>query len=315
MEKKNRAVFGILIMVFFFFIVLMIFATYTLKIFSGEGGSSSFSTLNKKGKPTVAVVEINGVIMESKKTVELIHKAYEDKDTKAILMRVNSPGGAVGPTQEIYEEIRRIDDLYKTSEGKEGKPVYASFGSIAASGGYYVGAATRKIFSNAGTITGSIGVIMQFLDLSKLYELAKVKQETIKSGRFKDFGQPTRGMTEEEIDMLNTTVKGVHEQFMVDIQKTRKGKIKKELFDLAQGQIFSGEEAFKLGLVDEIAGMWSAGRKIHEELKLEGDFEFKFIKEKKKTNIWSLVEDLEGIFGKVKSLLNQAESPALMYRN
>tara|TARA_R110002072_G_scaffold1989_2_gene16291 strand:- start:16005 stop:16949 length:945 start_codon:yes stop_codon:yes gene_type:complete len=313
-EKKNRAVFGILIMVFFFFIVLMIFATYTLKIFSGEEGSSTFGAMKKDGA-TVAVVELNGVIMESKKTVELIHKAYEDKQTKAILIRINSPGGAVGPTQEIYEEIRRIDQMYVDTEGKEGKPVYSSFGSIAASGGYYIGASTRKIFSNAGTITGSIGVIMQFMDLSKLYELARVKQETIKSGRFKDFGQPTRGMTQEEIDMLNSTVEGVHKQFMDDIKKTRKGKIKKDLFELAQGQIFSGEEALNLGLVDELAGMWSAGRKIHEELKLEGEFGFKFIKEKKKSNFWAVVEDFEGVLGKVKTFLNQAETPALMYRN
>ena len=86
--------------------------------------------------------------MASKDLIELVHRAEKDKETKAIILRINSPGGAVGPTQEVYEEIRRIDSKYKTTEGKEGKPVYASFGSVAASGGYYLGAATRRIYTN-----------------------------------------------------------------------------------------------------------------------------------------------------------------------
>lgn len=313
MEKKNRAIVGILLMIFIFFVILMIFATYTLKMFQGDG-QVSFSANSKAGN-SVAVVEVNGVIMEAKPVIELLHRAYEDKETKAIVLRVNSPGGAVGPTQEIYEEIRRIDDLYTSTEGKEGKPVYGSFGSIAASGGYYVGAATRKLYANAGTITGSIGVIMQFLDLSQLFDLAKVKQENIKSGRYKDFGQPNRSMTEEEKALLEKTISGVHKQFVNDVLKMRKEKIKTDIWELAQGQIFSGEEAKSLGLVDELAGLYEAGRRIHEELKLEGKFGLKFIKPKKKTNFFELVDNLEGIADKVNMFGKQNSNPFMLLYN
>jgi|TARA_Y100000780_G_C13696127_1_gene423424 protease-4 len=289
--KNNKAVLGILLVVFLSFVLLMIFASYTIKNLSGKGEGINFSDL-KEGK-SIAVVEVNGVIMESKKIIELLERAYEDKETKAIIMRINSPGGAVAPTQEIYEEMRRIDQEYEDSEGEKGKPIYASFGSVAASGGYYLGAGARRIYSNAGTITGSIGVIMQNLDLSKLYEWAMVKQVNIKAGRYKDMGQPNRGLTQEERDILNNMISGVHNQFIRDIERTRKGKIKGDLRELAQGQIFSGEQARDLGLVDEVASLWQAGRKIHEELKIEKEFGLKYIEKKKKKGLWAIMDNID----------------------
>src|SRR5690606_11778859 len=162
---------------------------------------------------------------------------------KAILMRIESPGGAVGPTQEIYEEIRRIDSAYdpKVKGEQKGKPVYASIGSIAASGGYYISAATRKIFANAGSLTGSIGVIMQFVDASELIEWAKVRPEIIKAGRYKDFGGPNRALTVQERELLEKTLSSVHEQFRKDILAIRQDRIQGDLNELSQGQIFSGE--------------------------------------------------------------------------
>ena len=322
--KNNKAVLGILLVVFLSFVLLMIFASYTIKNLTGKGEGIDFS--GSKESKSIAVVEVNGVIMESKKIIELLESAAEDKETKAVIMRINSPGGAVAPTQEIYEEMRRIDSLYDESEGKEGKPIYASFGSVAASGGYYLGAGARKIYSNAGTITGSIGVIMQNLDLSKLYEWAMVKQVNIKAGRYKDMGQPNRGLTEEERDILDSMISGVHMQFITDIERTRKDKIKGDLKELAQGQIFSGEQAQKLGLVDEVASLWQAGRKIHEELKIEKDFGFKYIEKKKKKGFWAVMDNLDqastslGLLSKfigkmTGKLENQAEnSPILMYQ-
>ena len=293
----------------------MIFATYTMKMFQSneDGGGLSLN----KGKSSIAVVEVNGVIMESKKTIELLEKAHEDKTTKAIIMRVNSPGGAVGPTEEIYEEIRRIDELYTSSEGKEGKPIYASFGSVAASGGYYIGAATRRIYTNAGTMTGSIGVIMHFLNNSKLMEWAKLKPYNIKSGRYKDIGNGGRDMTDEERDMLEGMVAGVHDQFRKDILRTREKKIKGDLVELSQGQIFSGRQAVEFGLADKIASLWEAGREIHEELKLEGKFGLKFIKKKKKPKIFELVDNLDEAITDVRSMIGankvDREAPVLMY--
>ncbi len=322
--KHNKAVLGILLVVFLSFVLLMIFASYTIKNLSGKGEGLSFS--GGVEPKSIAVVEVNGVIMESKKIIELLEKAVEDKETKAIIMRINSPGGAVAPTQEIYEEMRRIDTMYEESEGAEGKPVYASFGSVAASGGYYLGAGARKIYSNAGTITGSIGVIMQNLDLSKLYEWAMVKQVNITAGRYKDMGQPNRGLTQEERDILNNMITGVHGQFIRDIERTRKGKIKGDLKELAQGQIFSGEQAKDLGLVDEVASLWQAGRKIHEELKIEKEFGLKYIEKKKKKGFWAIMDNIDEastnfsliskFLGKLSgNLENQAENaPVLMYK-
>ena len=312
MKTKNRAVVGILLMVFLFFIIMMVFATFTMKIFNDE--SKAFDIKNQKGQ--IAVIEVNGAIMDAKKTVELLHKAEDDKTVKAIIMRINSPGGAVGPTQEIYEEMRRIDEGWNPKdEESKGKPIYASFGAIAASGGYYLGAGARRIYASAGTLTGSIGVIMNFTDLSKLYEFAKVKPRPMKAGRYKDIGSPYRDMTNEESGIMQKMISGVHKQFMRDIEATRKNKLTKDIVELAQGQIFSGEEAKELGLVDEIAGLWKAGRLIHKELGLEGEFALKYIKKKKKSNFWDLVDNLDQVAANLKLKTMVTSMPLLIFGN
>lgn len=307
-QRKNKAVLGILVVVFLAFVMLMIFASYTMKNLKSD--DSTFSMGGESEKASIAVVEVNNVIMVAKPLIELLIQAEEDKSTKAIILRINSPGGAVGPTQEIYEEIRRIDDLYTTSEGKEGKPIYASFGSIAASGGYYLGAATRRIYSNPGTITGSIGVIMQFMDLSRLYDWAMVKQVNIKAGRYKDVGQPNRSMTEEEKGLLDNVISGVRVQFVNDILRTRKDRIKGNLDELAQGQIFSGAQALEYGLIDKLGSLWQAGREIHEELKLEGDFGLKFIKKEKKKGLWALVDNIDEAVTSINLLVKKMNPEA-----
>ncbi|MGB0453905.1 MAG: signal peptide peptidase SppA [Bacteriovoracaceae bacterium] len=304
MKENKRAVYGILMLIFIFFVMIMVFAAFTINAFKDEG---DLIASKNKGKAQIGVVELNEVIYDSKKIIELLKKAEEDDSLKAIILRINSPGGAVGPTQEIYEEIRRIDgpfNLKDKSDDRKGKPIYASFGSVAASGGYYLGAATRRIYTNAGTITGSIGVIMQFMDLHKLFEFAMVNPTTIKAGRYKDIGQPNRPMTDEERSLLNTTVADVHEQFIEDILKLRKDKIKGDIRELAQGQIYSGKQALDHGLVDEIAGLEGAGRAIFKELKLEGDFKLKRIEKKKKVRFYDLLEDMEGLMQMMKSMFS-----------
>lgn len=305
-KSRNRAVFGVLFLVLLFFIVLMVFASYTIRAFKSESSGLS----DHKGQ--VAVIKVEGVIMDSKDTVELLHKAEKADEVRAIIVRINSPGGAVGPTQEIYQEIRRIDGAYqkslehdeKNSENEEHlnfpvgtkpKPIYASFGALAASGGYYIGSATRKIFANPGTMTGSIGVIMQFVDMSKLYEFVKVNPQTIKSGRYKDIGQPTRALTREENELMSQMLDGVREQFKNDILVTRKGRLKKDLEELAQGQIFTGELAHQYGLVDELGGLWYAGRSVYKELGLEGEFGLRFIEKKQKLSLWDIAESLDSM--------------------
>lgn len=284
MPTKNRAIFGILILVFFFFLILIGFSIYTVNAFknSEEGG------LNLLGASEIAVVEINGIILDSKVTVDKLKMAMDSKNIKAIILRIDSPGGAVGPSQEIYEEVMKID-----KDKDNGKPIYASLGTIAASGGYYIASATRKIFSNAGTLTGSIGVIMQFVDVSKLLEWAKITSNTLKAGKYKDIGQPSRPITLEEKKLIEKMLEGVHKQFVNDVLANRKDKIKGDIWELAQGQIFSGEEAKNSGLVDEIAGLYEASRRIQKELGLKGDPNLRYIKKKKNMSFMDFFENLD----------------------
>jgi protease IV len=286
-KSDKKALLGVLILVLIFFVLLMIFAAFTMRVFNES--ASSGNEIPSSG--SIGVVEVSGVIMESKTTVELLHRAEKDKRIKAIVLRINSPGGAVGPTQEIYDEIRRIDSQYEP--GKKGKPVYASFGTVAASGGYYIGAAAREIYAPAGALTGSIGVIMQFFDMSELFHLAKVEQVTIKAGRYKDIGHPNRKMTKEEKDLMNKVISGVHQQFIDDILSQRKKKLKKDINELAQGQIFSGMDAQKLGLVDKLGSLWKLGRDIHKELKLKGELNLHYVIKKKRLSVWDMLENID----------------------
>jgi protease-4 len=231
--------------------------------------------------------------------------AENSKDIKAIILRIDSPGGAVAPTQEIYEEVRRID---------EKKPIFASFGTVAASGGYYIGAATRKIWANAGTLTGSIGVIMQMADLSELFKWAKYKPEVIKAGRYKDIGSPNRSMTSEERMVLTDLLAGTHKQFMDDISAVRKDRLKKDISELAQGQIFHGSEAKELGLVDEVGSLWQAGRSIHKEMKLKGEFGLRFLKPtKKKFSLSDFLQQTEDTISFLKGKIETKSIPAYKF--
>lgn len=281
----------------------MIFASYTMKsIRDGEKFGLDNSGL---GKDAIGVIEVNGVIMESKDTIELLHRAEREKSIKAIIVRINSPGGAVGPSQEIYQEMLRIDNEHQESKGEEGKPVYASFGTVAASGGYYIASAAREIYSNPGTLTGSIGVIMKFLNLSKLYEWAKVKTTNITAGKYKDIGDPSKDMTPEEKDILERVIGGVHQQFIDHIMEKRKDKIKGDINEIAQGQIFSGQQALEYGLVDHLGGLWEAGRKIHTDLGLEGKMNLKFIKKKKPSGIWKILDDMEEVSSNILGIVSK----------
>ena len=302
-SKNTKALFGIFAMVFVFFVILVVFAYFTMNAFN-----ETSLVQKKSNKAHIGVITIDGVIMDSKDTIEMLQLAEEDKQLQAIILRIDSPGGAVGPTQEIYEEIQRIDKK---------KPIYASFGSIAASGGYYIGAATRKIWASPGTLTGSIGVIMEFMDLSKLYEFAKVSPQTVKAGRYKDAGNPARALTPEEKDMMDQLIAGVHKQFVNDIMKRRANKIKGDINELAQGQIFSGESAMASGLVDSMGSLWTAGRQIHTDLKLKDEFALKFLEKKKKMGFLDLMGSLEESVSNLNfnSLTEMANTkPRLMFK-
>ncbi len=303
MKVKSKGLISIIVVVVMFFILFMVMGIYAINSLRSGDSDDGFSG-GGSSKSYISVVDVKGVILESREVIKLLLKAEKDEKSKAIIMRIESPGGAVGPTQEIYEEIRRIDKK---------KPVYASFGSIAASGGYYIGAATRKIFASPGSLTGSIGVIMQFMDLSKLYEWAMVKPTTVKGGRFKDLGNPARGLTEEEKIVMNELIDGVHHQFRMDILRVRAKKIKGDITLHTQGQIFSGSAAKKIGLVDELAGLWQAGRLIHKELELKGEFKLKFMKRKKSFSFGKILDNLDESVSQVKQQMILNQVPMLLF--
>ncbi len=304
-RERSKGIVGIFILVTVLFFIFIVFAFYTVSQLK-DSTSMGQSLLDNSKNAAIAVIPIEKEIMESKKIVEMLLAAEKEKQIKAIILRIDSPGGAVAPTQEIYEEVRRIDQF---------KPIYASFGTVAASGGYYIGAAARKIWANAGTLTGSIGVIMQMADLSELYKWAKYKPETIKAGRYKDIGNPARAMTDEERMFLSELLAGTHKQFMTDIAAVRKDRLKKDITELAQGQIFHGFEAKELGLVDEIGSLWQAGRAIHDELKLEGEFGLRYLKPaKKKFSLSDFMQETEDAVSFIKSKLETQTAPAYIFK-
>jgi protease-4 len=207
------------------------------------------------GNGAVGVIELTGVIMDSKKILKKLERFEDDDDIKAVVMRLDSPGGAVAPSQEIYQAVKN----YK-------KPIISSMGSVAASGAYYVASGTQKIFANPGTITGSIGVIMEFANLSKLYEWAKVQRYSIKTGKFKDAGAEYRDMTAEEKALLQGMVDDVLVQFKTAVSTGRKLTMD-QVTAIADGRIFSGNQGKKAKLVDELGTLNDA---INEAGKMAG---------------------------------------------
>ncbi|MGC8927205.1 MAG: signal peptide peptidase SppA [Myxococcota bacterium] len=211
--------------------------------------------------PRIGIIEVRGIIEDSKTFLRQLKKFATDSDIKGILIRVDSPGGTVGPTQEIYSEIRKVSKK---------KKVYVSIGNVAASGGYYIASAGEKIFANPGSITGSIGVIMQTVNVEKLVRLMKIDVETIKSGKYKDMGTPFKEMTDEEREMLSGVTKDIHNQFIEDIARARRLSIEK-VREIADGRIMTGLSARNYGLVDEIGSIEDATETLWNDLKLSGE--------------------------------------------
>ncbi len=198
---------------------------------------------------SVGVIEMNGIILDSKKTLAKLEKLEDNDQVKAVVLRLNSPGGSVAPSQEIYEAVKK----YK-------KPLVVSMGSIAASGAYYIACGAKKVFANPGSMTGSIGVIMEFANLEKLYDWAKIERFAIKTGKFKDSGAEYRKMTSEERALLQTMVDDILLQFKQAVATGRKLTLN-QVTAIADGRIFSGNQAKQAHLVDELGSLNDA---IHE---------------------------------------------------
>ena len=242
----------------------------------------SFTPVDK-----VAVLPVTGLIADSESTIEQLKKFAKDDSVKAIVLRINSPGGGVGPSQEIHEEVKKL-------KGK--KVVVASMGALAASGGYYIACASQKIYANPGTITGSIGVIMQFVNVKDLIEKIGLKGMVVKSGAFKDIGSPLREMNPQERELLQGVIDNVHSQFIVAVAEGRKME-RESVAKIADGRIFSGEQAKSLGLVDALGNLEDAVTEAGKLAKIEGEPRVISPPKKKLSILELLKEEAKSIIG------------------
>ncbi len=255
--------------------LLVFFFTVLFFIGRPSGGKPGRFAFGDK----IAVVDVKGVITQSSGVIEEIDQYLADEGVKAIILRVDSPGGGVGPSQEIYREIMRIRSSSK-------KKVVTSMGSVAASGGYYVACASDLIVANPGTITGSIGVIMQFSNLEELLKKIGLKGVVIKSGEHKDIGSPFREMTPDERRLMQEVLDNVHQQFIQAVAEGRKLD-RSKVAQIADGRILTGEQAKNLGLVDELGNLQDT---IDITAKLVGIVgKPNVVYPKKKLSIWELL--------------------------
>jgi protease-4 len=245
--EKRFSLFGktvlvlILLVGILFFLMVASIAGMVGRIGDGIEGTTS--------GPHLVMLKVEGPIYNSEPLLEILQRLREDKECKGVLLRVESPGGAVGSSQEIFQSLKALR--------AQGIPLAVSFGNIAASGGYYISLAGEKIFANPGTLTGSIGVIFQFPEVEKLLEKAGVSLQTVKSGALKDVGNPARKATPEEIQYLQHVIDDTYAQFLADVSAAR-GISEDTLKTLADGRVFTGRQAYAAGLVDTLGGLDAA---------------------------------------------------------
>jgi len=223
--------------------MILFFVLFLASVLSGGKASPALSGI---GADKVALVKVEGLLTSSEHIVEELNDYAEDASIKAIVIRVDSPGGGVVVSQEIYNAVKNAK--------KEGKKVVISMGSVAASGGYYISAAADRILASPGTLTGSIGVKMEFANVEKLLEKIGVKGMVVKAGEYKDIGSPFRTMTDQEKRLLQGVIDDVHSQFIEAIAQGRKIPMA-DVKAIADGRIFTGRQALGLKLVDELGDL------------------------------------------------------------
>jgi len=239
-----------------------------------------FPDLDLSTEDRIALIRVEGVILDSQTTVGELKRFSENPSVKAIVLRIDSPGGGVVPSQEIHDAVKR-------ARTKNNKAVIASMGSVAASGGYYIAAATDRIVANPGTLTGSIGVIMETANVEGLLQKIGVEGVVIKSGKYKDVGSPLRKMSEEERGLLQAVMDDVHKQFIEAVAEGRDIELT-DAQALADGRIFTGRQAKEAKLVDELGDLEDAIQLAADVAGIEG--EPKVVEPRRRFSIRELLE-------------------------
>lgn len=241
--RKHPVVVGLILLVALGAVVY--FMSYRAGLQSSRAGSNAFSLTDKIG-----VVPVEGVITDSIEIAENLEEFGNDRSIVAVVVRIDSPGGGVAASQEIYDAIVAL---------KKKKKVVASMGSIAASGGLMIACAADKIVANPGTITGSISAVMQFANLEELMKKIGVKSSVVKSGPYKDIGSPMREMTPEEKIIIQELIDDIYNQFIDVIVRDRKLP-RQQVIAIGDGRVFSGRKAKEYGLVDQLGDLAAAAK-------------------------------------------------------
>jgi protease-4 len=267
-----------------------------------SGSSERTETVTVGSGDKVAVVDLKGVIASSDEVVRQMKKYRNNSSVRAIVLHIDSPGGGVVASQEMYEEVRAVRD--------GGKPVIVSMGSLAASGGYYVAVGGSYLVANRGTLTGSVGVISEFLQLKDALDKLGIGVKTIKAGKLKDAGSPMRAMNDDDQKYFQALMDDVHRQFIDVVARERKMDVEK-VRELADGRVFTGEQALQLGLVDTLGTFEDAVRIAAVKVGIKG--EPAIVKERKR-QMW-----YESIFGDAGETLKDLKQelidrPVLSYR-
>ncbi len=280
-SRTGKAVLFIILLVVFF-----VAAAAALSILSDNGEESSgWENLMAYGNK-IGVIKLEGTILSSDEIIKDLRKFKKKSSVKAIVIRINSPGGTVAPAQEIYMEIEKT---------KKRKPVIASMETIGTSAAYYVASTTDRIVCSPGTITGSIGVIMMLTDIHKVIEKIGVNVNVIKAGKYKDIGSGVKPLTADERDILENFASEVHEQFIHDVARGRKGKIDTDkLRSIADGRFFTGEKAKEMGLVDNMGNFYDAVRIACDLGGVRGEPELVYPKKKWDNYLDLLMESFSG---------------------
>jgi protease-4 len=286
-SRRHPLLFSFLIFSGMAFVTLVAMAV----IIAAGPGISDYEILGgAEGGEQVGVVEVQGIIADAKETIRQLRRFRDDENIRAIVLRVDSPGGVVGPSQEIYREVAKTRQV---------KKVVASMGAVAASGGYYVVASADGIIANPGTITGSIGVIMEYTNVKELFAKIGLAPVVIKSGDLKDAGSPVRDMTPKEEKYLQAFVQELHEQFVAAIAEGRQMEID-AVRQLADGRIYTGADAKSLGLVDRIGNLEDAVQWAGELAGVKGDVTAVYIPTRKTSLLQLLGEaTLRDLLGRV----------------
>ena len=242
-RQKHPILLGLFILTGIFFLFLGGVSLLISSLISNSSKTDFFA-----GKEGVGIVDLKGLIVSPEQVLKHLTEFRNNPEIKSIVLRIESPGGAVGAAQEIYQEVKRTNEV---------KPVIASMGSMGASGGYYAALGAENIIANPGTMTGSIGVIVKFPNLEGLFEKIGYKSEVIKSGPLKDIGASNRAISEEERRLMQSLIDNVYKQFVRDIAEARALPVE-TVSELADGRIYSGEQALEVGLIDNLGNFTDA---------------------------------------------------------